>query len=245
MRVREQGSENHMISQPFINKENLGFSPPSHHSPPFRFTSLIGLKNAANLSPRSLFGLKHVSQPAQTRIPMDGPRRPSFNRRPEDDHVQSPVESSSDELAAASDYEDRERRRSSYVHPPQRPQPRTRNYSDSESTDELAMDADVYWSRNRRSPSQDESLPDDGEDDYRDADYVDEYRSEYRSEDEKDGRDRAIEGSDRSPTPVPPPPPPQPEKLNYKQKFLLKGHTRGVSAVQFSKDGSKIASAGI
>lgn len=53
--------------------------------------------------------------------------------------------------------------------------------------------------------------------------------------------------SDRSPTPVPPPPPPpppKPDKLNYQQKFLLRGHLRGVSAVQFSPDASMIASGG-
>lgn len=175
---------------------------------------------------------------------MDDLRRPTSSRRPEDDYAQSPVESSSDELAAASDHEEVERRRSTYLQralPPKRPQRRSPSFSGSESTDELAMDADVYWRRNRRSPSQDVSLQDDGEDDYRDEDYVE----EYRSEDDNVDRDRDAVESDRSPTPVPPPPPPKPEKLDYKQKFVLKGHVRGVSAVQFSPDGSMIASGGM
>lgn len=51
--------------------------------------------------------------------------------------------------------------------------------------------------------------------------------------------------SDRSLTPVPPPPPPKPEKLSYRQKYLLRGHLRGVSAVRFSPDASMLASAGM
>ncbi|KAI9925132.1 WD domain protein [Aspergillus wentii] len=72
--------------------------------------------------------------------------------------MMSPIESSSDELAAGSDHE-AERRRASWsiqkVYPPKRPYPRSRSFSGSESPDELAVDADVYWrSRNRgRSPS--------------------------------------------------------------------------------------------
>jgi COMPASS component SWD3 len=56
------------------------------------------------------------------------------------------------------------------------------------------------------------------------------------------------EYSDRSPTPVPPPappPPPKPEKLTYQQKFLLRGHLRGVSAVKFSPDSTMIATGGM
>ncbi|RAH73361.1 WD40 repeat domain-containing protein [Aspergillus aculeatinus CBS 121060] len=51
---------------------------------------------------------------------------------------------------------------------------------------------------------------------------------------------------DRSPTPVsqPPLPPPKPDKVEYRAKFLLRGHLRGVSAVRFSPDASMIASGG-
>lgn len=75
-----------------------------------------------------------------------------------------------------------------------------------------------------------------------------------REEDDDDEGDeiRQAEDVDRSQptpipaaTPVPPPPPPKPERLNYKEKFLLRGHLRGVSAVQFSPDGSMIASGGM
>lgn len=49
--------------------------------------------------------------------------------------------------------------------------------------------------------------------------------------------------SDRSPTPMPSVEAPlKPERLNYKEKFVLRGHLRGVSAVQFSPDCSMIAS---
>lgn len=43
-------------------------------------------------------------------------------------------------------------------------------------------------------------------------------------------------------SPVPPPAAHRPLKLNYKQKFILKGHRKGVSQVRFSPDGRWIAS---
>ncbi|EAW06538.1 WD40 repeat domain-containing protein [Aspergillus clavatus NRRL 1] len=162
--------------------------------------------------------------------------------------IYSPVESSSDELAAVSDHDEVERRRVSWtaqkVYPPKRPYRRSRSFSGSESPDELAVDADVYWrSRNRgRSLSQSEAS-------------VQEQLSERYHDDEMDAEDEENGGeadfkqeySDRSPTPVPPPAPPPPpklEKLNYRQKFLLRGHLRGVSAVRFSPDATMIASGG-
>lgn len=188
---------------------------------------------------------------------MDGTNHRSKRRRldrspsPENGYIQSPVESSSDELAAGSEHDEAERRRASWslqkVYPPKRPNTRLRSFSGSESPDELAVDADVYWrSRNRgrtSSPSEVSAGP----------------SSEHYQDEEVDGdagenetpREGDVEPdqpySDRSPTPVPPPPPPpppKPDKINYEQKFLLRGHLRGVSTVQFSPDSSMIASGG-
>lgn len=47
-----------------------------------------------------------------------------------------------------------------------------------------------------------------------------------------------------SPSPAPPPRPPKPDHIHYKEKFVLRGHLRGVSSAKFSPDGTKIASGG-
>lgn len=167
---------------------------------------------------------------------------PDPSTTPGNDPIQSPVESSSDELAAGSDREEVERRRATWsALTPKRPYRRSRSFSGSESPDELAMDANDYWrSRDRaRSLSQEMSVQGEGEEE-RGSDYDEEYRP---LEDDRTEPDDAQ--SDRSLTPVPPPPPPRPEEINYKQKFLLKGHQRGVSAVRFSPDCSMIASGGM
>ena len=229
---------------------------------------------------------------------------PSPSPSVDDRSIQSPVESSSDELAAGSDRDEAERRRASWslqkVYPPQRPYPRSRSYSGSESPDELAVDADVYWRTSRRgrgrparparSPTPTEVSEDyqDGDEEGQDeeqeeepdeeqeteaigrgdepdreepealgrGDDVDDDRDHHRERD-RDHRDQTMDGGvddtpmaddyeDRSPTPVPPPPPvpPKPDKLEYRAKFLLRGHLRGVSAVKFSPDASMIASGG-
>ena len=170
--------------------------------------------------------------------------------------ARSPIESSSDELAAGSDH-DEQRRRTSWTiqktYPPKRPYPRSRSFSESESSDELAVDAEVYWrSRNRgRSPTQSQSnmssqkAVEDAEGEGEENEGGDSEAGD--AEDDVNEIDEDAH-SDRSPTPVPPPPPPpppKPEKLNYRQKYLLRGHLRGVSAVRFSPDASMLASAGM
>ncbi|GES63517.1 WD repeat protein [Aspergillus terreus] len=171
--------------------------------------------------------------------------RSARSKRRRIDPIRSPVDSSSDELAAGSDHDDAERRRASWnlqkTYPPKRPYPRSRSYSGSESPDELTMDVDMYWrSRNRTSPlgraSDEEARADDHEDD-----------AIHGDDDTEAGVDGEAPYTDRSPTPVtppPPPPPPKPEKLHYRPKFLLRGHLRGVSAVRFSPDATMIASGG-
>lgn len=159
---------------------------------------------------------------------------------------QSPIESSSDELAAASDHEEAERRRASWgVHKnftPQRPNPQSRHMRESDSPDELAVDAEEYWrsSRNRRSPS-----PINRPSNRSRTESLSEDRSSVA--DDEDNASMRDDESDRSATPVPaaPPLPPKPEHLNYREKFNLQGHLRGVSAVQFSPDCSMIASGGM
>lgn len=176
---------------------------------------------------------------------MNDSDQPPKRRRTEDAYIQSPVESSADELAAGSDNDEAERRRTTWsiqkALPPKRPYARSRSFSGSASPDELAVDAAYWRSRPRdrgrsRSASRDMSVQGDDE---RES-YEESYRSD---EDERGGQDRDV--SDRSPTPVPAPLPPKPEKLDYREKFLLRGHLRGVSAVRFSPDASMIASAGM
>ncbi|KAJ5700015.1 hypothetical protein N7536_003028 [Penicillium majusculum] len=170
--------------------------------------------------------------------------------RRRDPRAQSPAESSSDELAAGSDHDEAERRRASWTmqkgFTPLRPKKSGRLYSESESPDELAVDADEYWRssrmRNRRrsaSPINRTTIHDDhsqgGSDDHVEGDVT--------GSDENQAAD-ADDWSDRSATPVAAPPPPKPEHLDYKEKFVMRGHLRGVSAVQFSPDCTMIASAG-
>lgn len=174
---------------------------------------------------------------------MDDPDYPpSKSRRKENDPSRSPVESPPDELAPGSDREGAERRRNSWTmqDSPQHAYPRSRSLSGSESPDELARDTDSYWeSRGHgRSPSPEMSVQRERDE----RDYRDNYDNEFRGVDHIDHERTQPE---RSPTPVARPPPPKPEKLNYKEKFLLRGHLRGVSAVRFSPDSSMIASGGM
>jgi len=163
--------------------------------------------------------------------------------------AQSPVESSSDELAAGSDHDEAERRRASWTlhkgFTPQRPQKSGRHYSESESPDELAVDAGEYWRSSRkhnrhRSPSPiTRTSSRDG--------------SQRGSDDTPGGDitgpgDQAHDADDwsgRCSTPIAPPPPPPPDHLNYQEKFVLHGHLRGVAQVQFSPDCTMLASAGM
>ncbi|KAJ5605698.1 hypothetical protein N7510_008479 [Penicillium lagena] len=166
----------------------------------------------------------------------------SRNRR-RSQRAQSPIESSSDELAAGSEHDEAERRRASWtaqkVFTPQRSHHRKRPYQESDSPDELAVDADDYWRSSRpdetRSPSP-VNRPDEIE-----GQSDDNMGGRAMNSEEGHAEDKTL---DRSATPVPPPPPPKPERLNYKEKFVLKRHLRGVSAVQFSPDCSMIASGG-
>ncbi|KAJ5160812.1 WD repeat protein [Penicillium canariense] len=170
--------------------------------------------------------------------------------RTRDARAQSPVESSSDELAAGSNHQDTERRRASWTaqknFTPQRPNHQERLYRESDSPDELAVDADEYWrsSRSRRSPSPINRPADSSsnEQSHGESDALSEDRMHNGDETDVPMHDNM---SDRSPTPVPSVEAPhKPERLNYKEKFVLRGHLRSVSAVQFSPDCSMIASGG-
>jgi len=175
---------------------------------------------------------------------MEDANHPSKKRRLDNRYNNPPTdsESSSDELGANSDVE---RRRASWAKKAettyraprtyQRPQSR----SETGSPDELAEDAHTYWRRRQRARSKSRSSS---------RESISE-RSQQQEESvgEASGEDdggMSIDHPLRTPTPPPPPPPPKPERLYYKEKFVLKGHRRGVSAVQFSPDGSLIASCG-
>ena len=217
---------------------------------------------------------------------MDGSMHRSKRRRldttpkPQNGFIHSPVESSSDELAAGSDHDEAERRRASWsiqkAYPPQRPYRRSRSFSGSESPDELAVDAKEYWSARNRgrspsSPSEPSAEPsseryldhdhDEAEEEEEDVAPEPGLDPEIDPEQEDGGAEGDVEETataadgdvavdqsfgERSPTPVPqpPPPPPKPDKVTYHQKYLLRGHIRGVSAVRFSPDSSMIASGG-
>lgn len=93
-----------------------------------------------------------------------------------------------------------------------------------------------------------ERYEDDEEEMGEDAEDTD--QQDEQEDEDGDTEDEGGDGeySDRSPTPVPPPPPPpapKPDRLNYKEKYLLRGHLRGISAVRFSPDASMIASGGM
>lgn len=111
-------------------------------------------------------------------------------------------------------------------------------YEWSESSDELAGDHSLYWQQRKQmsngSASSRESTSTPTGSQKAHESEVDAF---------EDGQsERFVDRSVRTPTPTPPPPPPKPERLNYKEKFILRGHQRGVSNVEFSPDGTMLAS---
>jgi COMPASS component SWD3 len=164
--------------------------------------------------------------------------------------------SSSDELAATSDYE-LERRRASWSAKKSianRRQYKNQSHSPngSDSPDELSMVADGPWKRNTReqSPTKDESAESDHHAENREETDMKEESGDFTpvngDTNNTGSKDAKSPGQFEQPPsePAPPPPPPKPDRVNYVQKHLLKGHLRGVSAVRFSPDRTMIASGG-
>lgn len=171
--------------------------------------------------------------------------------------------SSSDELAATSDYE-LERRRTSWsarkaVNTERNYKSRSGSPNGSESPDELAMDAEERW---KNDVSQKESSPSrkTGEEESRqhsddhdeqtdmngmkeDGDLEDFTLANDDAENPESNDTHSLAQSDQAPPP--PLPPPKPDRVHYVQKYLLTGHVRGVAAVKFSPDRTMIASGGI
>ncbi|KAH8705562.1 WD repeat protein [Talaromyces proteolyticus] len=173
---------------------------------------------------------------------------------------QSPANesSSSDELAATPDYDMEERRRASWsakkaIANRRQYKPEPNSPSVSDSPDELSMDADVFWGRNTREQSPAKKAP-------TPPVQIEEEETELavkmaiepltpapaESSADLESRARSVEEPERiaTPEPAPPPTPPKPDHVNYVQKYILKGHLRGVSAVKFSPDRTMLASGG-
>jgi COMPASS component SWD3 len=169
---------------------------------------------------------------------MENNNSPSKRRRLDNGYINS--DSSSDELAS-SDHEI-ERLRASWS--AQKAYASKRYYrmhdlSDSGSPDELAVDADTYWGRNNR---QSRSV---GHSQSSSQGTATSSSSKLEDTPQRSYNDEELRAQSVEQTPSPPPQPlPKPEWVAYKERFMLKGHSRGVSAVQFSPDGSMIASGG-
>jgi COMPASS component SWD3 len=108
---------------------------------------------------------------------------------------------------------------------------RRRAYEDSEaSTPQYSSDEDIHskLSTRQESGARRRSRSSDGSDGDSDREYHPRHRS----------RSTLSHSSLHAPSP----PSYKPLKLNYKQKYILKGHKKGVSQVRFSPDGRWIAS---
>lgn len=178
-------------------------------------------------------------------VPTNGQQSPA--------HEVSP--SSSDELAATSD-DAMEHRRASWSakkasSPRRQYKTQSKSPGGSESPDELSG---AFWNRNTRDQSPAKKAPtpptEMTEDDTQSGVKLDVEPltpALIEPNGDADSRARSVEQPERIPTPEPvsPPPPPKPDHVNYVQKYVLKGHLRGVSAVKFSPDRTMIASGGM
>lgn len=104
----------------------------------------------------------------------------------------------------------------------------------------------------------DRSIGIDGADDMREQSQPEEERYGRNGEDESDVNmehqdismsatpaamlDIETRSPSRSETPLPPPPPPRPTKVDYKIKYVLRGHKAGIAQARISPDGTMIAS---
>ena len=165
------------------------------------------------------------------------------------------VESPLDESAHGSDHEAK-RRRTSWSQrdfTSEHASPNKRDYDESDSQNELGAGDDGYWrgSRSRRSPSPiNRPTPSEQMHEDRSPNESDDLSEDRLGRDDEKHRSTREDMSDRSTSPVQPaavepPPPSKPESLNYKEKYVLKAHLRGISTVQFSPDCSMIASGGM
>lgn len=115
----------------------------------------------------------------------------------------------------------------------------------SDTPGEFTADADSYLARNApvQSPSRDDMPPSRPEEEGQ----ADEQETHDDTAPERNGVATVDGEADQQqlPTPETPRPPPKPDRVNYRQRCILGTHVRGVSAVQFSPDGSKVASGGM
>ncbi|EPS32051.1 hypothetical protein PDE_07010 [Penicillium oxalicum 114-2] len=171
--------------------------------------------------------------------------RPRTRRR--DSRGSSPAEISPNETFPSTEQAEAEHQRRSWSRNrstiPKRLKREAREFQESEISGDQAASSEEDWrdARERSSPSpidRHAGMSSNAQSDRESHDDV------MNIGDEEEGKEE--EGSaEHSTRPVPSVEiPAKPERLNYKERFVLRGHLRGVSAVQFSPDCSMIASGG-
>jgi COMPASS component SWD3 len=161
------------------------------------------------------------------------PKRRKLNGTTTDSANSQAGDESSDELAAASDYE----RKDSWAENRQSRSPEVSGSPDERMDAETDAETNAWGRNTRESPAKDENT----EQDNQAADTKEE--SDDMTPAQRDDTSESPEHPEHIPTPEPPPL--KADHVHYVQKYLLKGHLRGVSAVKFSPDRTMLASGGM